>query len=153
MEILKYRWRRCPYLQKKMKAITSQVPSVNTLIIPDSTQLPYAVVCMCMFVSFTGGGEGFKHQSLSCWFYYLPEERELLPHCCVAWKPAAASGVKADTSCRDEFEPFFSVLQINQSQEWSWRKGTERCWKLTSTVKWRVALFFFTVWIWDTVKS
>lgn len=69
-----------PHLEKKVKAITAQVPSVRTLIIHDKTQLPRAVVCICMFVCFMGrGGGGFKHQSLSKLLILLSPRRTSAP--------------------------------------------------------------------------
>lgn len=55
MEILKYRWRHpLPYLQKKMKAITSQVPSDN--IQQNSATSCSLVHVQVFFVCFIGPG-------------------------------------------------------------------------------------------------
>lgn len=53
----------------------------------DNTWQNSATSCSCVHVHVCVGffwGEGFKYQSLTCWFYYLPEEQELLaPLLCV----------------------------------------------------------------------
>lgn len=93
------------YLQKKMKASSQCKDSDNTWQnLVTSRSCVHVYVCV-----FYGWWEDFKYQSLSYCFYYHPEEKELLPHCCVAWKHTAASGVQAVTSCRGGSELVFSI--------------------------------------------